>query len=261
MTNPREGIKYDIPKEWIKNFKKGCCPVCGKTKFEFNKGMKVYCSKKCRKSYSDRIYTWQELRDKILKKRGEKCEECGFKRELIKKKADKKIKLLKLKYLKEHPEVIEQKRKELMDVAEEYYKQAQELDKEENLLSSYLVPYNLYRDLEREQYTTFEVDHIKAIVNGGDMWDENNLQVLCENFETLNFSISTNKEMGFSRLLGIKRIISHISNKYNKYINFPILLIFLILCHRKKTKKDLLERKNKPNNYSILSEKKDKKIG
>lgn len=25
-----------------------------------------------------------------------------------------------------------------------------------------------------------EVDHIKAIMNGGEMWDENNLQILCK---------------------------------------------------------------------------------
>ncbi len=76
MVNPRENIKYDIPKEWVENFKRGCCPVCAKTKFEFDKGMKVYCSPKCRKLYGDRIYTWQEKRDEIINKRGEKCKKC-----------------------------------------------------------------------------------------------------------------------------------------------------------------------------------------
>ena len=173
-VNPRENIKYDIPKEWIKNFKKGCCPVCAKTKFEFDKGMKVYCSPKCRKEYSKRIYVWQDLRDKIIKERGEKCVKCKkTEKQLSKEKKDYK-KNNRKEFLKNHPEILEKRRKELMDEAEEKYQQALNL-KEEDI--------NIWGYGEEKElpwaYNTFEVDHILAVVNGGDMWDENNLQVLC----------------------------------------------------------------------------------
>ena len=124
MVNPRESIKYDIPKEWVENFKKGCCPVCAKTKFEFDKGMKVYCSKKCRGLYSEGIYTWQEKRDKVLKERGAKCEKCKkTQKQLSKYKEDYKEEQKK-KYIEEHPELLEQRRKELMEEAEEKYQKA-----------------------------------------------------------------------------------------------------------------------------------------
>ena len=172
MVNPRENIKYDIPKEWVENFKKGCCPVCAKTKFEFDKGMKVYCSPKCRELYGERIYTWQEKRDKILKKNGKKCEKC-FKtqKQLSKYKDEYKIEQKK-KYLESHPELLEQRRKELMEEAEEKYQQALNL-KPEDLF--------LYREIPELpwSYDTFEVDHITPVALGGDMFDEENLQVLC----------------------------------------------------------------------------------
>ena len=170
--NPRENIKYDIPKEWIKNFKKGLCPVCAKTKFEFDKGMKVYCSPKCRKEYSKRIYTWEGLRYRIIKKRGKKCVKCKkTEQQLTKEKEDYKENSRK-EYIKNHPEILEQRRKELMDEAEEKYQKALNLKAEDLHLWEYEkeLPYN---------YDTFEVDHIIAVVNGGDFWDEKNLQVLC----------------------------------------------------------------------------------
>lgn len=172
--NPRENIKYDIPKEWIKNFKKGLCPVCAKTKFEFNKFMKVYCSKKCQKEYSKRIYVWQDLRDKIIKERGKKCVKCKkTEGQLSKEKKDYKENSRK-EFIKNHPEVLEQRRKELMDQAEEIYQQALNLKAEDIHSWEY--------DMEKElpwAYDTFEVDHIIAVSNEGDMWDEKNLQVLC----------------------------------------------------------------------------------
>jgi len=172
MVNPRENIKYDIPKEWVENFKKGCCPVCAKTKFEFDKGMKVYCSKKCRILYSDRIYTWQEKRDKILEERGKKCQKCKkTKKQLTKYKEDHKNEQRR-KYIEEHPELLEQRRKELMEQAEETYQRAINLTADDLYLSSVI-------DDLGWTYDTFEVDHIKAVALGGDMFDEKNLQVLC----------------------------------------------------------------------------------
>ncbi len=172
MVNPRENIKYDIPKEWVENFKKGCCPVCAKTKFEFDKGMKVYCSKKCRELYSERIYTWQEKRDKVLKERGEVCEKCKKTiKQLSKYKEDYKEKQ-KRKYIEAHPELLEQRRKELMEEAEKKYQQALNLKAEDLFL------YGEIEDLPWA-YDSFEVDHIKPVSLGGDMFNEDNLKVLC----------------------------------------------------------------------------------
>ncbi len=58
-----------------------------------------------------------------------------------------------------------------------------------SLMSERHWSYFKTRILLRDGYTCvkcgnkeeLQVDHIKAIVNGGDMWDENNLQTLCIN--------------------------------------------------------------------------------
>ncbi len=172
MVNPRENIKYDIPKEWIKNFKSGCCPVCAKTKFEFEKGMKVYCSKKCRILYNDRIYTWQEHRDKIIKERGEKCEECSKSKDQLTKYKEKFKNEQRRKYIEAHPELLEKRRKELMEEAEKAYQKAL------NLTAEDLYVYSGIEELPWS-YDTFEVDHIEPVALGGDMFDKKNLQVLC----------------------------------------------------------------------------------
>jgi len=216
MPNPRENIKYDIPKEWVENFKKGCCPVCGKTKFEFDKGQKVYCSKKCAEEYGERIYTWQQLVEKILEKRGKKCEKCGN----TSSKKEKEFMRLKketiINYIESHPELIELKRKELMDKAEEYYQKALKYDEYVESLKGKEdkysdldwdmrvdIPYEVTNKFEYPRIG-FEIDHIKAVINGGDMWDEKNLQVLCDE------------------------------------------------CHKKKTKEDMLERKRKKIKTKVL---------
>lgn len=191
MKNPRDNIRYDIPKKWINNFKKGLCPVCGKTKFEFDKGMKVYCSKKCQKEYSSRIYTWQQLVEKILKERGKKCEKCKITEEK-KEKQNKELKKEAIKnYIQQNPELIELKRKELMDKAQEYYEKAMKLDEFVKSLEGkedkyFDLPYDMRIDVPYDIYSKFEysniqfeVDHIIPISQGGDMWDEKNLQILC----------------------------------------------------------------------------------
>lgn len=175
-TNPRANINYDIPKEWVDNFKKGLCPVCGKTKFEFDPGMRVYCSKKCKVEYSKRICTWQEVVHKILTERGYKCVKCGKTRDQLSlEKETFKIEGKK-KFIESHPEILEHERKEIMDQCEALYQKAINLKPEDIYISKYeyvelpeLSPY----------YDSMEVDHIKAVCNGGDQWDEKNMQVLC----------------------------------------------------------------------------------
>ena len=38
----RQGIKIEIPLKWEENKKKGLCPVCGKSKEQFDKYMKKF---------------------------------------------------------------------------------------------------------------------------------------------------------------------------------------------------------------------------
>lgn len=191
MNNPRENIKYDIPNEWLQNFKEGCCPVCGKTKFEFDKGMRIYCSEKCRKTYSKHILTWGELKDRIIKEKGERCNKCHITKETYEKKLDEDCHNKIVEYLKTHPEIIELQRKEWLELSEKYYKLAFDLDKViqdiiARKINYYSLEHNERIDIPYEvtnRYDTrslcFEVDHIKAVCNGGNIWDENNLQVLC----------------------------------------------------------------------------------
>lgn len=80
----RELIKNDVPTLWRKRAKAGLCPVCGKTKPEFDKGMIVYCSKKCRDKYASHYEIWQRLREKILKRDNYTCQECGINAEKAK---------------------------------------------------------------------------------------------------------------------------------------------------------------------------------
>ncbi len=113
----RQSTFYLGKSEWLDNREKGLC-ICGKPQGSKQLNLRKYCSYKCRDSYQDSWTTWSMIRDKLLTKRGRKCEKCGA--------TPKDIKPTTLSV-----------------------------------------------------YDYFEVDHIKAIVNGGSETDESNLQVLC----------------------------------------------------------------------------------
>ena len=66
VKNNRESIKNDIPELWRQRAKAGLCPTCGKTQGEFDKGMRVYCSVKCRDKYASKFTFWDSVRRKIL---------------------------------------------------------------------------------------------------------------------------------------------------------------------------------------------------
>lgn len=176
----RSQIKYDIPDEWLKNKEKGLCPVCAKTKDEFEKNQRTYCSKKCADKYRSKIYVWQDIRNEFLRDNGKICAMCGI--------TEKKGNLLRKKKFEEAIEEWKNKggvkkiKKQILKVIAELESL---FNDEKKILNK---PY-FHFHLDSEGYPnewdfskyepSFEVDHIIAVVNGGDMFDKNNLQVLC----------------------------------------------------------------------------------
>jgi len=170
----RSQIKYDIPDEWIKNRDKGLCPVCAKTKDEFEPRRQVYCSQKCADKYQSKIITWQELREKIFKRDGKVCVDCGFDEANIEE-TNKKIYEKAKKEWATKERIKEIKITILKEIAElEGY-----LNDDKKLIEEKGHYYGMPSKWECRVDKDFHVDHIKAIVNGGDQWDEENLQVLC----------------------------------------------------------------------------------
>lgn len=178
----REQTYCDFPPEWAKRKAAGLCPACGKTKEEFEKNRKVYCSTECADKWADYYHTWSELRDRMIEK-NPKCQKCsatekkweaevekGRKEFYADEKNKEKIrniinaeKAKKLAYLEAHF-LHDIKRVESLDVKNWQVQRA--LDRK-----------GLEYDEPRQP--TFELDHIKALKDGGDMWDESNLQILC----------------------------------------------------------------------------------
>lgn len=169
----REQINYEIPIEWHENRKKHLCPVCAKPKTEFTKNMRVYCSKECKDIYLSKIITWSELREKAINLYGKKCNLCGITPELIENKKKDLEKNKILDWAKTHEKEIEYERAKILERIEEMYAQA--MDDFE--MAKRACPY----DIRNLGYglSDFQVDHITAIMNGGNEWDINNLQVLC----------------------------------------------------------------------------------
>jgi hypothetical protein len=173
---------YKFTDEELENLKNGKC-WRGKDRSQFQKGMKVYCSPEHREIWRKKVMTWQEFRDKFLLKHGEYCDMCGARndqkeREKQYKEYRKEVEEFKLKY---QDGIIAQKLLKLEEDFEKEYQRA-------------IDPKNIY-DMEAENYAKYnnipypkledkriqlEVDHKIAIVNGGDEFDVNNLQVLCE---------------------------------------------------------------------------------
>lgn len=169
----RAQILYDIPELWHENRKKGLCPVCGKDRSLFEKLQRVYCSVKCRDEYTSRIITWGELRDRALEKYGKKCAKCEVTPEILEKRRKDNQREKIRQWALTHKAEIELERAELLQKAEDYYRKA--MDDEH--VTAQACPYDVKSIEFREG---FEVDHRVAIMNGGDQWDINNLQVLCE---------------------------------------------------------------------------------
>lgn len=179
----REQYKVDIPKEWETNKKAGLCPVCGKTSDQFEKRRRVYCSEKCGNEYASRFITWEETRRKLIEKNS-KCRICGITEKKWKKNRVKKrqnvLDALALKYEKE---IRAFKFKRIAEAERSFLRTVKEIEEEP------LGAWGTQRFLESlgekipsdfNYFFGFEVDHVVAIANEGDMWDEKNLQVLCK---------------------------------------------------------------------------------
>lgn len=211
MTD-REPMKNDVPELWRQRAKAGLCPVCGKTSEEFDKGMRIYCSVKCRDKYASKYTFWSDERNRFMREHEEQCAICGITPEKIKKlKEETKKKIVKewlsnpdnKKLLEEHRDTI------LVEWSKEWDDRFKSLMDDEWLLEHHYwdITGNHQMDLfhgKLPERLGFDLDHIIALCNGGDMWDKDNWQILCS------------------------------------------------VCHKEKTKKDLRERKRLKNNTMKL---------
>jgi len=173
---------YRFTDEELENLKNGKC-WCGKDRSQFQKGMKVYCSPEHREIWRKKVLTWQEFRDAFLRKHGEYCDICGARndqkeREKQYQEYKKDIEEFKLKY---QDGIIAEKLLKLEEDYEREYKRA--IDPKniyDNEAENYAKYHNIPFPKLEDKRIQFEVDHKIAIVNGGDEFDVDNLQVLCE---------------------------------------------------------------------------------
>ena len=173
----REQIFYDIPQEWIENRNHKLCPVCAKTKNEFDKHMKIYCSVKCQQEFNSRIFVWGSFKDKFIDEHGRICNKCKITEREFNKQKEEKLVISQQEYIKIHREGIELLKVELINEIE---KLNNLLFDEDKLMDSRVhLLYDYPSKLRDSESIYFEVDHIVAIKNGGKMWDKTNLQVLC----------------------------------------------------------------------------------
>ena len=183
---PREQVKTDYTEDEIKNLESGKC-FCGKPRSEFEKGMRVYCSKSHRSDWYLRTVTWKSFKDSILKKQGKKCVKCGCTPESLEKNNDLEYEdwIKKVKANKEAMKIIQLKRIDELKEIEEKYQKIMNDDYLIKCIFNYRrtneMPKGLKKAPGKDHWTEtiFEVDHILAVSLGGEMWDESNLQVLC----------------------------------------------------------------------------------
>ena len=197
MKVQRETIKYMIPPEWAENEKQGLCPVCGISKKGFDPGMKKFCSEAHRQQYADKILFWDEIRVKVLQRDNYTCTECGITQE----KAVEEYQLKKdtwrednIQFLLKNPKFIDKYRAEqqgrIQDRMDEIMKLL-EIISSPRSIAEHVIDHSLYEldiakiklphdfDVREVPHISFEVDHITAIVNGGDQWSMDNLHTLC----------------------------------------------------------------------------------
>ena len=177
----REISKSDYSEEELENLKLKKC-WCGKPRSEFDKHMRVYCSKKHQQEWYKRTITWSVFKDDILEERGKKCVKCNVTPDDSKPRFEKALQEWKKKILAipNFKQRLESLRIQKLNELEEKYQQIMNDD--------YLIEHGLYYDL-REEYgnkpsdyefeVRFDVDHIIAVALDGDMWNKDNLQILC----------------------------------------------------------------------------------
>lgn len=187
----REIMKNDIPQLWKDRAKVGLCPVCGKEKGQFEKKMIIYCSSSCRDEYAKRYTFWGDLRHKILSRDHQTCQCCGMTEDkfLKEKKGWKEAQMKKVT-----EEVLENseyrgrletlRAKKLVELSNWYEEEVRKVLDDSTFLFAWRYDFpELEGKLKIKDYEIsfcLEVDHIVAVCNGGDMWDEKNLRTLCK---------------------------------------------------------------------------------
>jgi len=170
---------YNIPDEWKENLKVGHC-WCSKPRSEFDKNQRVYCSEVHALEYSKRIQYWSVFRDHFIEKVGEVCQRCGMNNKKFNTREKKREREFYAKLVEDNKEAIEAERGKLLVELEQNYKNI--MDDAyvlENMGYQTRQSFDLAFERFSNNYFVIEVDHIKAVALGGEMWDEDNLQALC----------------------------------------------------------------------------------
>ncbi len=181
--NPTEiSQELKMSKQWIMNKEKGLCPVCGKNQIEFDKGQKIYCSQKCNKEYSKCFLSWQDICQQIFKERGKICKQCNKREQESRSLTQEEKKAKLIDWAKNNKDRIEHQRGIEMVRLDNWFKEKYDEIMDDAHIAETALSWEEREKLVGSSYTPeirMEVDHIKALINGGAMWDKENLQVLC----------------------------------------------------------------------------------
>jgi 5-methylcytosine-specific restriction endonuclease McrA len=177
----RESLKNDVPEEWRIRAKAGLCPVCAKTKDQWAKGARVFCSVKCRDDYSSKYCYWTDVRYKILERDHRTCKKCGISSEKYYKKCDEMKNDALKKWAKENQDIIKTRRDEQLVRLDRRFQEEYDNTMNDVWLAEHSMGWDEQRKITKlPQMPDMEVDHIIPVFKGGDMWDEKNMQVLCK---------------------------------------------------------------------------------
>lgn len=179
----REVLKNDVPDEWRRRYRAGLCPVCAKTKDVFDKGQRVFCSKKCRDEYASKYTSWSEVREKILQRDNETCTECGITTTTYREQIERQKDFLLKDWLGKNQDWLLARRDVALVRLDERYAEDFAKIMDDVVFAKREIDFevlnNLFADVPNWLDLRFEVDHVRAVALGGSMWDEKNLRVLC----------------------------------------------------------------------------------
>lgn len=186
MSN-REPMKNDVPELWRQRAKAGLCPVCGKTPEEFDKGMRVYCSVKCRDGYASKYTFWSSERDRFMREHEKECASCGITPEKLKELKEETKKQIVKEWLlnPDNKKLLEEHRDNLLVEESKQWDERFKSIMDDTWMAEHHY-WEITGDHQMDLYhgkipvsRGFDLDHITALCNGGDMWDKKNWQILC----------------------------------------------------------------------------------
>ncbi len=182
----RKYIAEKYTDEEMENVLAGKC-WCGKTKAQFEKGMKSYCCPDHRGIWYSKILRWSEFRNDFLADHGPFCDSCGI-RDVTDEETHDRWKAFMLDYKKSHPEAVKNHQLIELRKLDRWYEERRakilsddSVDEHdiEHYLDRHKIPHpGRYSTIEEKRHQ-YEVDHIVAVSNGGGEFDEMNIQVLC----------------------------------------------------------------------------------